>query len=314
MPFADAIPPPEAHGGDAERIAAALGLDASTMIDLSVSLNPFAPDVGRLAVDALGPDLDGVLGRYPSPDAATALVADRLGVDPARLVLTNGGAEAIAWVAVEVGSGHVVEPEFSLYRRHLPVTGPAAPRWRSNPSNPLGQLADASALGDVWDEAFYPLATGRWTRGDDDAWRLGSFTKLWSCPGLRIGYVIAPDAAAADRIRSRLPHWSVSSLALALIPVLLERTELGVWQRQIAELRTTFAERLRQLGVAVRPTDANWVMVEHPDLRARLAPLGVVVRDCTSYAMPGTYRVGLPHPSELERVLAAFSRIVATAT
>ena len=82
------------------------------------------------------------------------------------VVLTNGGAEAVALVAQLERVGSVVDPEFSLYRRHLQEVRPDAPRWRSNPSNPLGLLADADATARVWDEAFYPLATGDWSRGD----------------------------------------------------------------------------------------------------------------------------------------------------
>ena len=79
-------------------------------------------------------------------------------------MLTNGGAEAIALVAAELGAGEVVDPEFSLYRRHLPTVAAGAGRWRSNPSNPLGALAAADDVAAVWDEAFWPLATGTWTR------------------------------------------------------------------------------------------------------------------------------------------------------
>ena len=166
-----------------------------------MSLNPVAPDVAPIVAAHAG-----AIDRYPEPAAATAALAAAIGVPADRVVLTNGGAEAIALVAAELGAGEVVDPEFSLYRRHLAEIRPGAGRWRSNPSNPLGQLAAAADVAAVWDEAFWPLATGTWTRGDDTAWRLGSLTKLWACPGLRLGYVIAPGCgrrAGASRPASR---------------------------------------------------------------------------------------------------------------
>ena len=144
--------PPGPHGGDGARLAAALGVDPAAVLDLSASLNPLAPDPGEV----VGKHLDA-LRRYPDPSRATAALAEAMGVDPDRLLLTNGGAEAIALVAAELG-GRVDEPDFALY----PRTG--GPLWRSNPHNPSGRLAQGHA--DVWDEAFYPLATGRWTSGD----------------------------------------------------------------------------------------------------------------------------------------------------
>ncbi len=89
-----------------------------------------------------------------------------MGVDPDRLLLTNGGAEAIALVAAELGPGWVDEPDFSLYRRHLPALDRAGAWWRSNPHSPSGFLAADDESAEVWDEAFFPLATGTWTRGD----------------------------------------------------------------------------------------------------------------------------------------------------
>ena len=100
-------------------MAEALELDPATVIDLSASLNPFAPDVTALAIEVLARHGDESLTAYPDPAAAEAELAHTIGVDPERLVLTNGGAEAIALVAHELGAGQVVEPEFSLYRRHL---------------------------------------------------------------------------------------------------------------------------------------------------------------------------------------------------
>ena len=134
-----------------------------------------------------------------------------------------------------------------------------------------------------------------------------STTKLWNCPGLRLGYVIAPDADAADRVRHRQPEWAVNALALAVLPELLARTDLPGWHSQIGELQTKFAASLDALGYRVETTAVNWVLVDHPDLRSLLARQRVVVRDCTSFGLPGLHRVALPHPADFARVLAAFA-------
>lgn len=300
--------PFQQHGGERARAAEALGVDPDELLDLSVSLNPFAPDVAALAARHLD-----ALRRYPEPAAAHAAFAAAAGFDPELLVLTNGGAEAIAGVARLVGAGNVVGPEFSLYRRHLgQLVDDPARRWRSNPSSPLGVLAGQHEQAAVWDEAFYPLATGCWSRGDAGVWRLGSLTKLWSCPGLRLGFAVAPDAASAERLRAELPQWSVGSLALALIEPLLDLTDLERWAGAVAALRHELAVELSSLGFAVRETAANWLLVDcaagvpATALRQRLARRGVLVRDCASFGLPEIIRVGLPMPAELDRLVAAF--------
>jgi histidinol-phosphate/aromatic aminotransferase/cobyric acid decarboxylase-like protein len=294
------------HGGDARRVAFELGLDPADVIDLSASMNPFAPDVAEVAARHLT-----ALGYYPDPSEAEAILAFTIGVDPDRLLLTNGGAEAIALLAEHLGEGWVEEPEFSLYRRHLPVVRHGAARWRSNPSNPLGTLAAAEEQAAVWDEAFYPIATGEWTRGDDSAWRLGSLTKLWACPGLRLGYVIAPTAEDARLLRERQPRWAVNGLALGIVPELLASTELERWRRGLTMLIERFATDLDSMGFETVATEANWVLVAEPSLRSKLAPRGIVVRDCASFAMRGVSRVAIPRPEQFDRVLAAFAGVAA---
>jgi histidinol-phosphate/aromatic aminotransferase/cobyric acid decarboxylase-like protein len=295
-------PRPGPHGGDGDRLAAALGVDRSEVLDLSASLNPVAPDPAAV----VGRFLDAVT-RYPDPGPATAALAGVMGVDAELLVLTNGGAEAIALVAAEYKAGWVDEPDFSLYRRHLERLDPGAPRWRSNPHNPTGLLAAPDDQAAVWDEAFWPLATGTWTRGDaaDGGIVLGSLTKLLGCPGLRVGYVLGPDAVLAQRIRARQPQWSVNGLAVAALPALLDTVDLPGWAEATASLRRDLVDVLDRAGFQPRPSQANWVLVDAPQLREHLAAHSIAVRDCASFGLPGVVRIAVPDRGGLARLEAA---------
>lgn len=287
------IPVPGAHGGDGARLAAALGLDPAAVLDLSASLNPLAHDAGEVVAKHLE-----AVGRYPDPAAPTAALAGDMEVDPARLLLTNGGAEAIALVAGEFG-GRVEEPDFALYPRG------SGPLWRSNPHNPSGRLAAAGDVAGVWDEAFYPLATGRWTRGD--ALVVCSLTKLLACPGLRIGYVLARDPAFIRRLRRRQPEWSVNGLAVAALPDLLDSVDLPGWAAAVAALRGRLVQVLSDAGLEPQPSDANFLLVRAPGLRARLAPQGILVRDCASFGLPEHVRIAVPDHGGLARLEEALA-------
>jgi len=289
------VPPAGCHGGDGRAVARALGLDPDTVLDLSQSLNPLAPDPVPVVARHLG-----ALRAYPDPADATAVLAGAVGVDPGHLLLTNGGAEAIALVAAELG-GRVVEPEFGLHPRR------GGALWRSNPHSPSGLLAATDEIADVWDEAFFPLATGKWTRGDGRA-VVGSLTKLLACPGLRLGYVLGePDLVA--RCRARQPQWAVSGVAAAALPDLLETVDLPGWSAGVARLRRALTDLLTSFGLGVRPSDANWVLVDRGGLREALAPHAVVVRDCSSFGLPGVTRVAVPSAQGLERLADALASV-----
>jgi histidinol-phosphate/aromatic aminotransferase/cobyric acid decarboxylase-like protein len=305
------VPAAGAHGGDVEAVAAALGCEPGEILDLSASFNPDAPDIAELAAKRLDS-----LSRYPDATAATAAMAAALGTDPDCVLLTNGGAEAIALVGNHLGRAAVTAPEFSLYARHLaeavdPDEDPGAPVIRSNPNNPRGRLARPAETATVWDEAFYPLAAGRWSRGDVAAGRaalaIGSLTKVFACPGLRVGYVHS-DRDTIALLAERQPRWSLNGLAAALVPELLVRADLPAWAAATARRRAA-------LGAAipgVEPSDANFALVCVQEgaaaARARLAEQGVLVRDCTSFGLPQHIRIAVPDEGGLARLVAAWER------
>jgi threonine-phosphate decarboxylase len=226
-------------------------------------------------------------------------------------VLTAGGSQAIALVGDHLRRGWVDEPDFSLYRRHLARVEAGAPRWRSDPHNPTGRLA---AGGDervaVWDEAFLPLSAGTWTRGRP-GWGLGSLTKAFACPGLRLGFAVAPDERAAAAIRRRRPAWAVGSLGCAVLPELLACADLLGWTARIAAARSELTQVLGAHGLVPLPSDAPWVLAAAAPkgLRVALARQAVVVRDCRSFGLPDHVRIAVPDGAGLERLDAALARV-----
>ena len=219
-------------------------------------------------------------------------------------------------MAAELGAGWIDDPDFSLYRRHLPIVRPDAARWRSNPHNPTGRLAGPDERADVWDEAFYPLACGRWTSGaaESGAIVLGSLTKLFACPGLRLGFVLAPPGEGGTdfivRLAARQPRWSVNGLALAVLPDLLAVADLPGWATAVARLREALVAMLTRHGLRPLPSTANYVLVPAAgDLREGLAGQGVLVRDCASFGLAGHVRIAVPDEEGLARLAAALTTV-----
>ncbi len=285
-------PDPGDHGGDAHL--------HGFKVELSASLNPVAPDPAPIFRRCLD-----TVHRYPNSKLATTALAEVLNVEPERVLLTNGGAEAIALVANHLGAGWVEEPEFSLYQRHLQVDRSAG-RWLSDPNNPTGRLAEPDVRAAVRDEAFYPLATGAWSRNDPDTVVVGSLTKVFACPGVRIGYIIAPDDRTTAMMSERQPRWSVSGLACSAIPELLASADLPTWRDQIAALRQQLAEALSRRGWTSGPAAANYLWLTNAaGLRDAMAEQGVLLRSGASFGYPEAVRIAVPRPEDMASVINA---------
>jgi threonine-phosphate decarboxylase len=108
------------HGAHYAEAAQALGKSLDAFLDFSQNINPLGPPAAALV--AAEKALHEEAGRYPDLDYAELRVAlaGYLGVSPASVLPTNGGAEALflaARVAAEVlGSKAIIlEPTFSEY-------------------------------------------------------------------------------------------------------------------------------------------------------------------------------------------------------
>jgi histidinol-phosphate/aromatic aminotransferase/cobyric acid decarboxylase-like protein len=116
------------------------------------------------------------------------------------------------------------------------------------------------------------------------------------------------DPAVIALLAERQPRWALNGLAAALVPELLGLADLPAWAAATARRRATLTAAIP----GVEPSDTNFVLVRVEEgaaaTRARLARRGVLVRDCTSFGLPGHIRVAVPDEAGLARLTDAWER------
>lgn len=141
---------------------------------------------------------------------------------------------------------------------------------------------------------------------------LRAFTKDFSAPGLRVGYLIAsPETAAL--VRKTGQPWSLNAPGEAYAIWCCREGErfLTRSRRRLARQREKLVTGLSDLGFTVWPSTVNFMLARSPlsgrKLQERLLPRHILVRRCANF--PGLndsfIRVAVRTASENERLLSA---------
>jgi threonine-phosphate decarboxylase len=303
-----------------------------------------------------------LIRHYPDPDSIelTEELARYLQVEPDNIVVGNGAAELIPLVTELVAPrrGIVFSPTFAEYSVAVERVGAQVIRvpyeraqtqdidgdvlFLCNPNNPTGELmskervqalvrrAESRGTMCVIDEAFidfvdepeaYSLRFDAVKRSDLVV--LGSLTKFFAIPGLRVGYVVAaPDLV--EKLRRIKAPWSVNCLAqVAAVASLQDRRYIADTRTYVAEARQALVAGLNELaeryGFQVWPASANFVFISlartgptAAELARHLAASGVLVRDCGNFPLLDQYslRVAVRKTEENERLLSELARVL----
>jgi threonine-phosphate decarboxylase len=253
------------HGGKLGEIAGRMGVDEASLVDFSVSLNPYvsadAPEAIARACGTVFSYPDNGYRRFRESAARFA------GVRADNIIPGNGSMEVIRLVAESViEKGDIVAipcPTFGEYEQQCRLFGAGIRYMRCsdivnkeywhmmgckaaflcNPNNPDGRLLRAGKVESivrycqendivaVVDEAFIDLADpGQSVAGlvetYDNLLVLRSLTKCFAIPGLRLGFGIACRETAGVLNRARLT-WNLDSIA----------AEVGVYFMDSADSR-----------------------------------------------------------------------------
>ena len=304
-----------AHGANPEKLYAAAGLPTPAKIyDFSTNTNA-VPQRGGFV-----PDLRAALEDYPDGDclALREALSREFGAPAKNILVSSGSNEAIYIIASYAAAREnlILQPVYGEYKKALDGYGArtrnifsladaegarGAAVWLCNPCNPTGALIsdaelDAAAERNpetvfIIDEAYRDFV---WTEElpvapkiRPNVVRLRSLTKIYDLCGARVGALVSHESAV-EKIKARQPEWSVSGLAQQAAlwragdETLKARTR-EYYAREIPRLTAA----LREAGYAVRPTCANFFLVEAPDdedfIRFMLER-GIVVRHTRNFA------------------------------
>ncbi len=169
-----------------------------------------------------------------------------------------------------------------------------------NPNNPTGHCLSRDELEELvqycnsrkcWalvDEAFLPFTEEKGIVKKVEEYTnlivIGSFTKIYTVPGIRLGFVAAPKEFIETLVQ-RTPSWGLGGLAQEVGLACLEAKEFVYNSRvKLVRLRDELVNGLNELGLKVYPTFTHYFLVEAPiPLWKPLVENGVLTRHGGSF-------------------------------
>ncbi|MBA0053326.1 histidinol-phosphate aminotransferase family protein [Streptomyces sp. AJS327] len=204
-----------------------------------------------------------------------------------------------------------------------------------NPLNPTGSVLGAEDVRQllaareespgvlVLDEAYLDFAGPEHEHGlaavraGADALVLRTFSKAWGLASVRIGCLIGPPelVARCARTAGALPFRVSRPAQRAVLRAVAEPGHLERVRDQTARAREHLVKNLEAIGVPASPSHANFVMADVPGDSARVAARlasehQVLVRDLSPLGLPGSLRITVGTPHQVERCVAALAAVL----
>ena len=235
------------------------------------------------------------------------------------------------------------EDGFAVTEEILPaIDGGADILFLTDPWNPTGrniaprlleeilERAEQNAAAVVLDQSFYMLSDAPAAQSEPGLESIGvsaehrtgkdslrsliktyknlivvrSYTKLFSLPGIRMGYVVS-SADNVKKIRRQLPEWNLSSTAGCAMEACAEILSGGARKicdyTMIARERAYLSAELTKMGCKVYGSDTIYILFRSDQpVYDKLLDRGILIRDCSNYRGLGRgyYRIAVRSPKE----------------
>lgn len=257
---------------------------------------------------------------YIRPGDAALIAAPTFG-EYARCVRLMGGH--VEQVRAQAAGGFQVDE--SAFEEALHRIKPRM-AFICNPNNPTGVITPPDVIGEwarqhsetlfVIDEAYIQFVPGLRSvvdLGAPNVLALRSMTKDYALAGLRLGYAAGPAALVEVLARAR-PPWNVNTVAQAAgRAALADEDHLQASVSKLQAAADALKADLCELGLSPVPSSTHYFILDvgdGADLRRRLLPHRVQVRDCASFGLPGYVRIAARRPDQNAKLIDALGKVL----
>ncbi|MFC3958401.1 histidinol-phosphate transaminase [Halovivax cerinus] len=144
----------------------------------------------------------------------------------------------------------------------------------------------------------------------EDVAVIRTFSKAYGLAGVRLGYAVVPDAWADAYARVNTPFAASELACRAGLAALEDAEHVEMTVESVRWAREHLATRVE---APAWPSEGNFVLFDVGDgagVASDLQERGVIVRDCTSFGLPGCIRVTCGTESETKRAAEAINAVL----
>ncbi len=234
------------------------------------------------------------------------------------------GSEVIYYYTKEENDFCLDEDFFSVLTEDVGLV------FLANPNNPTGNLMDKEYLRNVLchcrdrgiyvvlDECFVEFC-GREVSILQEIEEfpnlilIRAFTKIFSIPGVRLGYLVCSQPSLSEKISRQIPEWNLSGFAQAAGCACAAQTAFIQKTADYIKKERQFLEvGLKQAQNRVYPGKSNFLFLYSDRLLYEpLLEKGILIRDCENFRglSKGFYRIAVKSRKENEILLKAIGEI-----
>ncbi|MCM1490644.1 MAG: aminotransferase class I/II-fold pyridoxal phosphate-dependent enzyme [Muribaculum sp.] len=332
----------DGHGDDLWRYAGKVRHNFSTNIHSAFDHSPLMAHIASSAHAILS---------YPEPEPVSVekKISGLHSCNQKEVMVTNGATEAIYMIAKEFSGAEslILGPTFREYQDACKMYGhkvtftksldtiPDKSQliWLCNPNNPTGKVTPLSLLWEiihentdkvfVIDQAYSDYTLLPTLNASDvikagNVIMLGSLTKRFAVPGLRIGYAIGSESLIARIKKWRMP-WSVNGIAVESAKYLIDNIgKYDIDAEGLHKEALRISGKLWELGIEVENTDCNFILCKLPDGTASelkqylMDEGGILIRDASNFEglTERHFRVAAQSRSENDMMVDLVGRFV----